>query len=90
MGARAQCAEGGDGGYVLALVLTPHAFAASHPPSVATTLALVLLGLLMKIHAPTSARRTPWILGFTLWQLLCYCQEEIIHVHSSLSRSLHK
>lgn len=38
MGARAQCAvpvglcaEGGDGGYVLALVLTPHVFAASHP-----------------------------------------------------------
>lgn len=61
--------RGGDGGYFLALVLASYLFAASHP-SVATTLALVLLGLLMEIHTPASACCTPQILGFTLWQLL--------------------
>lgn len=71
------CAEGGDGGYFLALVLAPYLFATA-------TLALVLLGRLMEIHTPTSACCTSQILGFTLWQLLSYCQEEMAHVHSCL------
>lgn len=75
--------RGGDGGYFLALVLAPYCLLLA-TPLVATTLALVLLGLLMEIHTPASACGTPQILGFTLWQLLSYCQEEVIHVHSCL------
>ena len=75
--------SGGDGGYFWALALAPYLFAASHP-SVATTLALGLLGLLMEIHTLASACCTPQILGFTLRQPLSYRQEEIVQVHSCL------
>lgn len=51
--------------------------------SVATTLALVLLGLLMKVHT-SPPHSTTCALGLTLWQLLSYCQEEIINVHCCL------
>lgn len=37
---------------------------------VATTLALVLLGLLMKVHTSIPTDSTTCALGLTLWQLL--------------------
>lgn len=46
--------RGRGGGYFLAFFLAPYLFAAS-TLLVATTRALVLLGLLMEIHTPASA-----------------------------------
>lgn len=79
---------GGGGGYILAL---PRSQATAEGcPSVATTLALVLLGLLVKVHASAPPCCTTRALGLALWQLLGDGQEEVVHIHRCLGRRLHE
>lgn len=59
-------------------------------PSVTATLTLALLRLLVQVHAPAPACRTPQALGLALGQLLSYCQEEVVDVHGRLGGGLHE
>lgn len=60
----------GGRGWRLYLSSSSHAGAGGGRPLVATTLALVLLALLVQVHASAPARRSARALGLALWQLL--------------------
>lgn len=78
MEVRCGVVDGGGGGYILAL---PRSQATAEGcPSVATTLALVLLGLLVKVHASAPPCCTTRALGLALWQLLGWKGERSISV----------
>lgn len=60
----------GGRGWRLYLSSSSRAGAGGGRPLVATTLALVLLALLVQVHASAPARRSTRALGLALWQLL--------------------